>query len=458
MSERPSYQLTRHPVGSIFEVWALSWPLMLAYFSTGLMFFVDRLVLGRTSVAAMNAATNAGSSFWGVLIVPVVLAATAEVFVGKYHGEGALSKTARPTWQVIWFSLACAPIFVCAAPYLADYLFATTGNNTNESAYFIPLCTCAPLIIASMGFSGFFTGIGKTIHVTVSNVLSNVVNIALAIYFVLYLGWGCRGAALAGVLAQAVQITYYASIFFSRKYRQEYATGNCAFSREECKPFISVGGPSAISKQIEMLAHMTFLQIMAHSGLSNMTALTLTWNILLLVGFLIDAVSKGATAVISNVVGAKREEYIPKVLWAGIKLHIVLTCVLALVLFPFARQFVGLYLSPDAKAQLDLALIYAMVEKSMIWFIIFYFFDGCSWIIFGYFAAKSDTKFAMYVNAILNWAAYVGPIWIAVHYFGAGSNTAWMILAFYNVLIFACYFARYRVKSKAAESMPVASV
>jgi len=453
MSSRPSYQLTRYDVGSVSEVWSLSWPLMLAYFSQAMMFFVDRLVLGRVSVSAMNAATNAGCSFWGVLIIPFVLAATGEVFVGKYHGEASLAKTSRPTWQVIWFSLACVPFFALAAPLLAQYLFASTGNSTNESAYFIPLCMASPLFIMSVGFSGFFTGIGKTKHVTASSVIANVANILLAIYFVLYQNMGCRGAALAGVIAQSMQLVYYASIFFSSKYRKEYGSGCWNFSTTECKPFISVGGPSAISKQIEMAAHMTFMQIMARSGLENMTALTLAWNILLLTGFFIDALSKGAGAVISNVVGAKRDDLIPRVLWAGIKLQMLLTGLLALMLIPFARQFIELYITAETRAHLDIELVCGMVQKSLGWLLIFYLFDGFSWIFFGYFAAKSDTKYVMYVNAIMNWAAYVGPIWIAVNYFGAASDTAWIIMAFYNVLMFSCYFVRYKLKTRAPQEV-----
>src|SRR5437588_7360511 len=98
----PTYQLTKHPIGSLKEIWAVSWPLMLGLLSASLMYFSDRLILAHFSFLAMNAAANAGMATWGALIFPLVIVEVTEVFVGRFNGEGKLAEVGRPVWQMIW--------------------------------------------------------------------------------------------------------------------------------------------------------------------------------------------------------------------------------------------------------------------------------------------------------------------------------------------------------------------
>jgi len=44
---KPAYQLTRHPIGSLKEIWSISWPLILGLLTMSIMLFTDRLLLAR---------------------------------------------------------------------------------------------------------------------------------------------------------------------------------------------------------------------------------------------------------------------------------------------------------------------------------------------------------------------------------------------------------------------------
>jgi len=66
------YQLTRHPVGSKSEIWAISWPLMLGFCSNSLMLFCDRLFLAHYSLEAMNAHAGAVGG-WCMLALNAIL-------------------------------------------------------------------------------------------------------------------------------------------------------------------------------------------------------------------------------------------------------------------------------------------------------------------------------------------------------------------------------------------------
>ncbi len=81
-----SYQLTRHPIGSLREMWQISYPLMLSFISGSLMMLADRLYLAHYSLAALNACANAGMAVWVFLIAPMMTAGISEVFAGQHNG------------------------------------------------------------------------------------------------------------------------------------------------------------------------------------------------------------------------------------------------------------------------------------------------------------------------------------------------------------------------------------
>ena len=64
------YQLTRYSIGSLKEIWAISWPLMLGLLSSSCMLFVDRLLLSRYSLNALNASATAGMATYVLMIIP----------------------------------------------------------------------------------------------------------------------------------------------------------------------------------------------------------------------------------------------------------------------------------------------------------------------------------------------------------------------------------------------------
>ncbi len=111
MTQKLSYQLTPFRIGSIREIWAISWPLMIGLLGGSLMVFVDRLLLARFSIESMNAAATAGTGFYAFIILPSIIAGISEVFVGQYHGQGQFEKMGIAVWQMLWFSLLLTPIF-----------------------------------------------------------------------------------------------------------------------------------------------------------------------------------------------------------------------------------------------------------------------------------------------------------------------------------------------------------
>ena len=175
----PSYQLTHHPVGSLREIAAISWPIMLGLLSGSLMMFVDRKFLAELSLEALNASANAGMALTTLLVAPMALSGISEVFVGHAHGSGSEKNLGAPVWQMLWLSLLLFPIFCLSAYLLPPICFYKTGNEALETDYFQQTILFGPFYMAVPALIGFFTALGNTQIGLKSTVLANVINIAL---------------------------------------------------------------------------------------------------------------------------------------------------------------------------------------------------------------------------------------------------------------------------------------
>ena len=114
-------KLTKHPEGSVRELFTIAFPLMLSILSGNLMMFLDRLILANYSLEAMNAAAAAGMACMVIQYGAIGIASIAEVFVGQYNGAKKYAQAAQPTWQMVWFSLMTTVIFLAAAKWSGPF-------------------------------------------------------------------------------------------------------------------------------------------------------------------------------------------------------------------------------------------------------------------------------------------------------------------------------------------------
>lgn len=141
------YQLTNHPVGTIREMWALSWPLMLGLLSGSLMLFIDRLLLAQYSQEAMNAGVMAGLAYWLMLIVPSSICSISEVLAGRLHGEGRNREIGSAVWQMVLVALLFAPLLWVASLFYLPLFFTIRAMRGMKVSIFNLLCSFRPYFV-----------------------------------------------------------------------------------------------------------------------------------------------------------------------------------------------------------------------------------------------------------------------------------------------------------------------
>jgi len=442
------FQLTRHPVGSLREIWAMSWPLMLSLMSNSLMLFVDRLLLSWHSPSSLASGAFASMAYYLFLVIPMAICAISEVFVGRLHGEGRLDQIGKPVWQTVWFALFLTiPIWLIAFS-LPHLIFSGSVNAALETRYFKTLMLFSPLMCASVAFSGFFIGIGKVKIVTVCTLFANVFNMAFGYMMIFgitpFEPMGLMGAAIATGCAQVFQAFLLFLCYLSQNNRKIYGTGKWQFNKNYFFEALKIGAPAGVGHVVEIFAHFLFFRIIMLAGEAEMAITAFVQSFYLLFGFVVDAQSKGVGAIIANLLGAKELKLVHKVFKSAISLHTIFALCFFGLIFSALDGFFGFFFKGEGALFLNNPVLKAKATEAMFWMCLFFLFDGYCWIMIGYLTASSDTKFIFYVSSIVNWVAYVIPVYFLVSRGGKGAEAAWMIIALYSFINFIIYYIRFK--------------
>lgn len=439
---RPSYKLTPFPVGSLREIVTVSWPLILGLLSNSLMMFTDRLFLANYSLTSLSAAATGGMAALMLSILPLVVAGMSEVFVGRLNGEEVHSGIGKTVWQMIWFSLATGPLFMGISRVLAPILFYGSPLIDLEGSYFIVLSDYNMFWCLSLAMMGFYIGIGKSKIVMWASVAGNSLNILLDYLLIFGIGpfpeMGIEGAALATGICSIFIAGLLGLGFLSAKNHAVYGTRDFKFIPILFKESITIGLPAGLSRFMEMLALMVFLRAVAFSGPENLTIIAIVQSILILFTFCTEGLSKAVTAIISNLIGAGKYPVIGKVLKAAFIQHLILFSLIAVGLYFFSDQVIGIFVSSEEAYLLDNEYFMSSTLFALGGMSVFFLFDGFCWILFGHLLAAEDTRFLLFASTLQNFVANMIPTLIGMLYLGWGAKEAWIILcasACFNLVI-----------------------
>jgi len=445
--------LTKHPPGSVRELWAVALPLMLSSFCLLTMIFTDRVFLAHYSGEAMNASLTAGTAAWAVAGSFLVIGAMAEVFVAQYNGAKQHDQLGRPVWQMIWFSLGSVVLLLAIGTWGGPLLFKGSGNialETESFFWYLALGFSWPLLAA---VSAFFVGRGKTKLLLGLSLLANGLNILLDWPLIFGLeGWwepmGVKGAAIATNVGNLVQVVILIVVFLQAKNRKTYGTGRWRFDFSLFRKCLRVGVPQSVLFFVEVMGFTVFYMMIGHVGADEMFVSGVCQSVCILFFFAAEGISRGAIAVAGNYIGAGDPKQCFKVFWSGVKIHLGCFLFVSLFLVAFPDFLMGLFVGNaftleasgiEATPEL-LATMRSTMQGAFVFCLLYLFFDAIRWLISGILTAAGDTLFILLVGMISVPLTLLLPAYWLIEKLHYGAIPAFGIATFFTgtlVLAFA---------------------
>lgn len=436
--------------GSLKELCAISFPLMLSLMSSSLMFFADRLFLAQFSLEAHNAAASAGNIVSFLQFPFICTVCIAEVFVGKCAGAGDNRNVGSYVWQMLWLSLLSLVFFLPIGVFGGDILFSGSRYEHLEIEYFQLLMYSGPIFCFAGALSTFYIGRGELRFITFWTITANIVNAGLAAVLIQGFGsipsYGIAGAAIATLISQGLFTLILFIDFFNKNNVQTFGTWSCAFNWERFSSCMSLGFPASIAHTIEILAWAIFFRMLMNVSDEHIATASIAQTILFLFTFITEGVSKGATVVASNMVGAKQWSGIWKVLSSGLKFYACAFMGLSFFFVYHPNLLIQLFL-PHADLSVSAngasGSLPALVASSCIWIWFFFLFDGIHWLVVGLLTAVGDTKFVLKTGSSMIWLFALLPTYLLIVKGGLSPDYAWAISALYALAICLVYLHRF---------------
>jgi MATE family multidrug resistance protein len=403
------------------------------------MYAIDRFMLAGYSIDSMNSAVVAGAFVEPFAYMFIGLVATAEIFVGQYNGAKDYDKLAAPTWQMIYFLLALI-VFFCPIAYFSDHLNMLPEYFKSEGVIYQKiLMYFLPLSLIKISFSTFFVGQGKTKILTFATATGAIINIGLDYVFIYVYGMGCKGAAIATVIAKFIPVLIFASVFFNRENRRAFNTlQNCRFNKKLSLECIIIGFPLAFGSFITLVAWY-FVQAAANNVSKDAATVfnigVSTYKIFVSAAM---ALEKSSSAICANMIGANDLKSVEKSyrIFIGISLLVGFLAGACLIVSPEWILHL-LDVLPDNLSALydEIRIMFCVIAVSITLEAIL-----CS--TWGILVAGGDTKYAMMIYLICLWVFTVIPTAI-LHYFHMLHHVQ-LIFGFMSICCFVSWLLLHR--------------
>ncbi len=285
-------------------------PVVLANVTVPILGAVDTGVVGQLGEAAPIGAVGIGAIILGSVywIFGFLRMGTAGM-TAQAHGANDRGEVAALLVRALLVGLAAGIGFVALQLPLFWAAFrispATPEVETLARSYMSIRVLSAPAAIALYGVMGWLIALERTRQLFAVQVIMNALNIGLDLGFVLGLGWGVEGVALATVLAEStglgLGLWFCRSAFATPAWRDRARVLHRATLGRMLKVNVDIMIRSALLQAM----FVSFLFLGARFGDTTLAANQVLLQFLMITAFAMDGFAFGAESLVGQALGAR---------------------------------------------------------------------------------------------------------------------------------------------------------
>jgi MATE family multidrug resistance protein len=293
------------------RVLRLAGPIILSNVSVPLVGLVDTAVVGHLPGAenigavAIGAVTL-GFFYWGFGFLRMSTTGFTAQALGADDRDEARAVLARAALLAISLGLLAA-LLKGAVAWLAIRVIAPDSAVAELARSYIAVRLLgAPAGLFNIACIGWFVGVRDTRPALIAQVGLNLINMALAIWFVIGLGWGVKGVAAAGVIAEYGAAALW--VFFARgRLAQVGGIWRWDLVRrlDRLTLLFAANRDIFLRSLCLQMAFMTFTAVGARMDEVTLAANAVLTNMQSILAYGLDAFANVTEAMAGNAVGAR---------------------------------------------------------------------------------------------------------------------------------------------------------
>ncbi len=412
-------------------IWAIALPIMGGMMSQNVLNLVDIGMVGRLGDTAL-AATGIGSfSNYMAIAFIIGLSASVQAMAARRLGEGKHSETAVPlNGGLILALLIGIPLcFVLwhATPWAFTYL--TSDPAVMEQG--TPYLQVRLLSMVAVGMNFSFRGYWSAIHMTGIYLRTILIMHVFNIFLNWVLIFGNLGAPELGVFGAglATSISLYIGtgmyFFFALRHAQDKGFMHQLPSRSMLWRQFKISLPSSLQQLFFATGLVTLVWIVGQIGTREVAAINVLMTFHITAILPAFGIALATTTLVGNALGRKDIDDAARWGWDGAVLTFLYGIGLSLILIPFAKPVLGVFLTnPETLALAHLPMILWAVMIG---------FDTLGMVLMNALIGAGDTRRSMWISVIAQWVFFLPAAYIVGPMLGYGLLGIWVINSFYRV-------------------------
>jgi len=285
--------------------------MILSNISVPMLGMVDTGVTGHLDSAAYLGAVAVGSTIFGFLYSSVNFLRMGTTGISAQHfGAGNFDGVRIALGQALITALLIASVLLLFQLPLGNLALGLLGPDSLVREYALDYYQIriwsAPATLATYALIGWFIGLQNARVPLIIVLVTNIINIALDLWFVVVLDWKVEGVAAASVIAEYTGVAVGLGFAWVelRKHGGEWVLSRLT-KISEYKAFLAVNG-NLFVRTIALMFTFAFITAQgARQGGLILAANAILINLQHLLSFALDGLAHAAEALVGKAVGAK---------------------------------------------------------------------------------------------------------------------------------------------------------
>jgi putative MATE family efflux protein len=380
---------------------------------------VDMIVVGQmVGTKGLSAVSIGGEMMMLITFIAMGFSNAGQVIISQYLGARQRESISRFVAVLFSFLLFCALalgllFFLLRVPLLR--IMNTPAEAWTEAYHYMTICLCGLVFIFGYNASSaVLRGLGDSRHPFLFIGIASVSNVLLDLLFVMGLGMGAGGAALATVISQAFSFVCCAVLVIRRRDLFGISFSLSDFLKSDpilLEKLLKLGIPMALksmSVQVSKLFVNSFVNsygvaVSAFAGIAN--------KIAIISNMLSSALNTSGSTMIGQNLGARKTDRCTKTIWGTLVCTMILATITSLVGLIFSDALYGVFTKDAEVVAMGRVFMQIMVATFYCGALMGPFFamvNGSGFASMGFFIGILDVIFRVGISLLFEMLFHLG--------------------------------------------------
>ena len=334
------------------NIWKVAYPILISLVMEQMIGLTDTAFLGRVGEIELGASAIAIVYYMILFMAGFGFSIGAQIIIGRRNGEGNYTDTGKVFWNGLYFLLGLSALIIAASelfsPLLMKHLVSSEAIYHASLSYVRWRLPGMIFAFCTAMYRAFYVGTTQTKTLTLNSVVMVLSNILFNWVLIFgHLGFpalGITGAAIGSSLAELVSLVFFALYTRISCDRKKYGLDKPAsFDRAELKSMMPVCSWTMIQHIISISTWFIFFLYIEHLGERSLAVSNIIRGVSGLLWMILAAFSSTCSTLVSNIIGAGREDKVMSLVKRIMKLSYGIVISIALLFCIFPKAVISIY-------------------------------------------------------------------------------------------------------------------